>query len=252
MSAVDVAHRVDGRRPTRRSSCCCPTRSAPRRRCGTRRCRRWPSGTAWSATTPAATASRRRPPGRTRSTTSATTWSRCSTGSGSSGRTSAGCRSAGWTAMRLAVARAGAGRPARAVLHLGDAGADQRLCLDRAATVRPAGTGGGRRRRRQPLAHARHAAEHPDLVARLQAMIARPGRGLRRLLRGGPRRWTCAPTSARITAPTLVVAGARGPGPAAGAPERDRRRASPAPAAHRRRRRPPGQPGAAPARSPAR
>ena len=170
MSAVAVSYTVDGagRRARRRPL------QLPRRhpaRCGTRRCPAWPSGSAWSPTTPAGTGSRRRRPGRTRSTTWSTTCVAL--------LDEVGARAG---ARRRALAgrddRDAAGRPRAAARATGWPCCAPRRSPTRrrSSTGRPPSAPGGT----APLAPAvasrwltpPFAAEHPDLVARLEAMIA--------------------------------------------------------------------------------
>ena len=133
----------------------------------------------------------------------------------------AGLSLGGMTAMRLAAREPA--RVDRLALLCTSAKTDPQGFLDRAAAARSGGTA--------PLAPAvvsrwltpSYAAEHPDLVARLEAMIAGVGRrGLRRLLRG---RRAAGPAGGprphhRAHAGDQRLGGPRAP---ARAPEADRR-----------------------------
>ena len=120
----------------------------------------------------------------------------------------AGLSLGGMTALRLAAREPE--RVDRLAVLCTSAKTDPQPFLDRAAAVRAGGTA--------PLAPTiagrwltpAYAAEHPDLVARLEAMIAGGGRrGLRRLLPRWSPRMDLREDLGRIAAPTLVVAAAR-------------------------------------------
>ena len=139
---------------------------------------------------------------------------------------------------------AAAGRPAGPAVHLGEAGPDSRSSTGRPpsapAAPRPLAPTVASRWLTPP-----YAAEHPDLVAKLEAMIAGSDdegyAACCEVVAAVDLRADCA----RITAPTLVISGWEDP---ALPPEHQKLIADSHPgrrAGHRQPRRPPGEPGAA-------
>ena len=139
-------------------------------------------------------------------------------------------------------ARARAGRPAGAALHLGARSARRQAGCDRAATVRAGGMAA--------IADAvvarwftpAFARRDPHVVAAHRAMLpATPAGGLRRLLRGDRRHGPARRPGRGSRAPTLVIAGADDPATPPEHARADRRAHPRRPARGGRRGRAPGQ-----------
>ena len=233
---IALAHDVRAGDARRRWSSA--ARSAPTRAMWDPQATRWPSGSGWSATTtrghgaspaPAGPYDARRPRPATCSTCS-TTW-RCS----ASPRRAVARRHGRHVARHP---RARAGRAAGAAVHLAPTAAGP-MWRERAATVRAAGTVPRSPRRWSRAGSPRSSPpRHPDVVAR----------STRHAGRGRPEGYAacCEAIAAmdlrgdlgRITAPTLVIAGAQDPRHAAGGPRRRDRRGGPRGAAGDARARP--------------
>ena len=202
-----------------------------RPRCGRRRCRRWPRGSGWSGTTTAGTAAPRCRPARTRWPTWAATCWRCSTGSDVARAHVGGLSLGGMVAMWLGGARARAGRPAGARLHVGQARPAD-LWAERAAVARGQGLAAHRRRGGRPLAHARVRQRAPRRrrASCGRCFLATPADGYAGVLRRHPddgprarpgpdrrrRRWSWPGLDDEATPPEHAKRIARPRSPAAG------------------------------------